>query len=242
MRVNILGVDFDNYTMAEALDAGMALLEQPGPHYVVTPNPEIVEICRENEAARRAVGGAALVIPDGIGVMYGAKILGTPLKQRLPGIEFAQGLMARMARQGKSLYLLGAKPGVAEQAAERLRKDYPGLVIAGTHDGYFQDDGPVTDAIRASGADVVFVCLGAPKQELWMEKNGAATGAHLLLGLGGALDVFAGVVQRAPAIFCKLGLEWLYRLLKQPSRIGRMARLPLFLIHAVQSRGKGGQA
>ena len=242
MRVNILGVDFDNYTMAEALDAGMALLEQPGPHYVVTPNPEIVEICRENEAARRAVGGAALVIPDGIGVMYGAKILGTPLKQRLPGIEFAQGLMARMARQGKSLYLLGAKPGVAEQAAERLRKDYPGLVIAGTHDGYFQDDGPVTDAIRASGADVVFVCLGAPKQELWMEKNGAATGARLLLGLGGALDVFAGVVQRAPAIFCKLGLEWLYRLLKQPSRIGRMARLPLFLIHAVQSRGKGGQA
>ena len=242
MRVNILGVDFDNYTMDEALDAGMALLEQPGPHYVVTPNPEIVEICRENEAARRAVGGAALVIPDGIGVMYGAKILGTPLKQRLPGIEFAQGLMARMARQGKSLYLLGAKPGVAEQAAERLRKDYPGLVIAGTHDGYFQDDGPVTDAIRASGADVVFVCLGAPKQELWKEKNGAATGAHLLLGLGGALDVFAGVVQRAPAIFCKLGLEWLYRLLKQPSRIGRMARLPLFLIHAVQSRGKGGQA
>ena len=242
MRVNILGVDFDNYTMDEALDAGMALLEQPGPHYVVTPNPEIVEICRENEAARRAVGGAALVIPDGIGVMYGAKILGTPLKQRLPGIEFAQGLMARMARQGKSLYLLGAKPGVAEQAAERLRKDYPGLVIAGTHDGYFQDDGPVTDAIRASGADVVFVCLGAPKQELWMEKNGAATGARLLLGLGGALDVFAGVVQRAPAIFCKLGLEWLYRLLKQPSRIGRMARLPLFLIHAVQSRGKGGQA
>ena len=85
MRVNILGVDFDNYTMDEALDAGMALLEQPGPHYVVTPNPEIVEICRENEAARRAVGGAALVIPDGIGVMYGAKILGTPLKQRLPG-------------------------------------------------------------------------------------------------------------------------------------------------------------
>ena len=242
MRVNILGVDFDNYTMDEALDAGMALLEQPGPHYVVTPNPEIVEICRENEAARRAVGGAALVIPDGIGVMYGAKILGTPLKQRLPGIEFAQGLMARMARQGKSLYLLGAKPGVAEQAAERLRKDYPGLVIAGTHDGYFQDDGPVTDAIRASGADVVFVCLGAPKQELWMEKNGAATGAHLLLGLGGALDVFAGVVQRAPAIFCKLGLEWLYRLLKQPSRIGRMARLPLFLIHAVQSKGKGGRA
>ena len=242
MRVNILGVDFDNYTMDEALDAGMTLLEQPGPHYVVTPNPEIVEICRENEAARRAVGGAALVIPDGIGVMYGAKILGTPLKQRLPGIEFAQGLMARMARQGKSLYLLGAKPGVAEQAAERLRETYPGLVIAGTHDGYFQDDGPVTDAIRASGADVVFVCLGAPKQELWMEKNGAATGARLLLGLGGALDVFAGVVQRAPDIFCKLGLEWLYRLLKQPSRIGRMARLPLFLVHTVQSKGKGGRA
>ena len=226
MRIDVLGVGFDNLTMEEAVDEGMRLINEPGPHYVVTPNPEIVEVCREDAAANRAVNGADLVIPDGIGVIYGAKILGTPLKQKLPGIEFAACLMQRMAAEKKSLYLLGAKPGV---------------IIAGTHDGYFQDDEPIVADIRASMADVVFVCLGAPKQEKWMEQNGAATGAHLLLGLGGSLDVFAGVVQRAPEIFTKTGMEWFYRLLKQPSRIGRMMRLPLFLVHTVGEKGKGGK-
>ena len=180
------------------------------------------------EAVRRA----DMVIADGIGVVYGAKILGTPLKGRVPGIEFAQNLMGRMAESGKSLFLLGAKPGIADQAAEKLKVRYPGLQIAGTHDGYFKEDGPVLTQIRDSGADVVFVCLGAPKQEKWMLHNGEATGAHLLVGLGGCLDVFSGNVQRAPEVFQKLGLEWFYRLLKNPSRIGRMMKLPLFLIHA----------
>lgn len=239
MRINVLGVGFDNYTMSEALDEGERLMNAPGAHYVVTPNPEIVEVCRENPEANRAVNGADLVIPDGIGVIYGAKILGTPLKEKIPGIEFAENLLPRMAQQGKSLYLLGAKPGIAEQAAENLKQKYPGLIVTGTHNGYFQDDAPIVADIRASGADVVFVCLGAPKQELWMEQYGEATGARLLLGLGGSLDVFAGVVQRAPVVFTKTGMEWFYRLLKQPSRIGRMMRLPLFLVHAAGARGKG---
>lgn len=213
-------------------------MNEPGAHYVVTPNPEIVEICREDAEARGAVNSADLVIPDGIGVIYGAKILGTPLKQKLPGIEFAERLMEKMAQEKKTLYLLGAKPGIAEQAAEKLRETYPGLTIAGTHDGYFQKDETVVADIRASMADVVFVCLGAPKQEKWMAHNGTATGAHLLLGLGGSLDVFAGVVQRAPEIFSKTGMEWFYRLLKQPSRIGRMMKLPLFLVHVVGKKGK----
>ena len=185
MRIDVLGVEFDNVTVEQAVAEGVRLMNTPGAHYVVTPNPEIVEVCRRDEAAMAAVRGADLVLADGIGVVYGAKILGTPLKGRVTGIGFAQALMAAMARDGKSLYLLGAKPGVAEAAAEKLRRDYPGLVIAGTHDGYFQEDGPVVEAIRASGADVAFVCLGAPKQEKWMEKNGEATGAHLLVGLGG---------------------------------------------------------
>jgi len=224
-----LGVGFDDVTMDQAVAEGVRLMETQGAHYVVTPNPEIVEACREDPDALAAVNGADLVLADGIGVVYGAKILGTPLKGRVPGIEFAQRLMGRM--DGKSLFLLGAKPGVAEKAAERLREQYPGLRIAGTHDGYFQEDGPVVDAIRASGADVVFVCLGAPKQEKWMRKNGDACGAHLLIGLGGCLDVFSGQVQRAPEAFQKLGLEWLHRLLKNPSRMGRMMKLPLFLVH-----------
>ena len=236
MRIDVLGVGFDNLTMAEAVEAGMELLAEPGAQYVVTPNPEIVEVCREDPEAKRAVNGADLVLPDGIGIIKGAAMLGTPLREKTPGIEFASHLMDRLAEEGKSLYLLGAKPGVAELAAEKLKASHPGLRIAGTHDGYFQEDAPVVDAIRASGADVVFVCLGAPKQELWMERNGAATGARLLCGLGGSLDVFAGVVERAPKFWSDHGLEWFYRLCKEPRRIGRMMKLPLFLVHVRQEK------
>lgn len=236
MRIDVLGVGFDNVTMDEAVDRGMELLHEPGTHYVATPNPEIVEVCRENPAARQAVNGASLVLPDGIGVVKGAKMLGTPLKARVPGIEFAAGLMERMAEEGRSLYLLGAKPGVAETAGKKLAEKYPGLNIAGTHDGYFQEDAPVVEAIRASGADCVFVCLGAPKQELWMSRHGAATGARLLCGLGGSLDVFAGVVERAPKFWSDHGLEWFYRLCGDPRRAGRMMRLPLFLVHVQKEK------
>ena len=207
MRIDVLGVGFDNVTMDQAVAEGVRLMNEDGAHYVVTPNPEIVETCREDSEAMEAVRRADMVIADGIGVVYGAKILGTPLKGRVPGIEFAQNLMGRMAESGKSLFLLGAKPGIADQAAEKLKVRYPGLQIAGTHDGYFKEDGPVLTQIRDSGADVVFVCLGAPKQEKWMLHNGEATGAHLLVGLGGCLDVFSGNVQRAPEVFQKLGLE-----------------------------------
>ena len=164
--------------------------------------------------------------------------LGTPLRGRVPGIEYAQALMARMGAEGRSLFLLGAKPGYAEQAAERLRETYPGLPIVGTNDGYFKEDAPVVEKIRQSGAEVVFVCLGSPKQEHWMARYGADTGAKLLVGLGGSLDIFSGNVRRAPPVFCKLGLEWLYRLMKEPKRIGRMMKLPLFLVHVIQERGK----
>ena len=238
MRIDVLGVGFDNVTMAEAVEQGMALLHSEGSHYVVTPNPEIVEACRENGAARAAVNGADLVLPDGIGIIKGAARLGTPLKEKTPGIEFAAHMMERMAGEGMSLYLLGAKSGIAEQAAEKLSAQYPGLKIAGTHDGYFKEDGPVVEDIRQSGADCVFVCLGAPKQEFWMAKNGPATGARLLCGLGGSLDVFAGTVERAPKFFCDHGLEWFYRLCKEPKRIGRMMKLPLFLVHVKQEKRK----
>ena len=238
MRIDVLGVGFDNVTMTEAVERGMSLLHSEGAHYVVTPNPEIVEICREDAAAKDDVNGADLVLPDGIGIIKGAAMLGTPLKEKTPGIEFAAHIVERMAGEGLSLYLLGAKPGVAEKAAENLKKQHPGLVIAGTHDGYFKEDGPVVEDIRQSGADCVFVCLGAPKQEFWMAKNGSASGAHLLCGLGGSLDVFAGTVERAPKFWCDHGLEWFYRLCKEPKRIGRMMKLPLFLVHVKQEKRK----
>jgi len=236
LKTNILGVGIDDLTLNEAIDAGMAFLEQDTFHYVVTPNPEFILSAKKDAVFRTILNQADLALADGIGVVYSAKILGRPLKGRAPGVDFAQGLMTRMAHTGQALFLLGAKPGVAEAAAENLRKAYPGLNICGTHDGYFKEDGPVIDAIRAAKADVVFVCLGAPKQEFWMTENGPKTGAKLAVGLGGCLDVFAGNVQRAPEVWQKAGLEWLYRLIKEPSRIGRMAKLPLVLVDAFGAR------
>lgn len=236
MRTDILGVGFDDLTLEEAATAGASLVEDQGFHYAVTPNPEFLLAARKDQPFRQALLDADLVLADGVGVVYSAKLLGRPLKGRVPGIEFAQALMGWMAKHGKRLFLLGAKPGVAELAAANLRDRYPGLILCGTHDGYFKEDEPVVQAIRESGADVVFVCLGAPKQEFWMAKHGPATGAHLMVGLGGSLDVFAGVVERAPEGFQKLGLEWLYRLMKEPKRFGRMAKLPLVLVYALAGR------
>ncbi|MEG2000603.1 MAG: WecB/TagA/CpsF family glycosyltransferase, partial [Evtepia sp.] len=175
----------------------------------------------------------------GIGVVYAGKILGTPLKMRVPGIDFANGLLAELSKKGSRLFLLGAKPGVAETAGRNLMQTYPGLILCGTADGYFSDPAAVAQTVRLAKPDVVFVCLGAPKQERWMAEFGPETGAKLMIGLGGVLDVFAGHVQRAPEFWQKIGLEWFYRLLRQPSRFGRMAKLPLFLVQAAAVRLRG---
>ena len=233
-----MGVTFDNVTLEEAVRKGTELAQGPGFSYVVTPNPEIVNAARADESYREVLNGAGLVLPDGIGVIKAAKILGRPLKERVPGIDFASGLLAQMSRKGGRLFLLGARPGVAEQAAENLKASYPGLVICGTNDGYFKEDAPVVEKIRAAKPDVAFVCLGFPRQERWMARFGPETGAHLMIGLGGALDVFSGNTKRAPKIWQKLNLEWAYRLVHEPSRIGRMAKLPLFLVDAKKERKK----
>lgn len=238
MRIDVMGVGFDSLTMDEAVARARDLMAERRAAYVVTPNPEIVMLCRDDPAAMQAVQGADLVLPDGIGVIYGAKILGTPLRAKLPGIDFASALMAQMGQEGKSVFLLGAKPGIADAAAEKMRERFPGLVIAGTNDGYFQDDDPVVEKINAAQPDLLLVCLGAPKQELFMAKYGEATGCHLLMGLGGSMDIFAGVAQRAPEFYCKHNLEWFYRLIKNPSRFGRMMKLPLFLVHVSGEKRK----
>lgn len=239
MRVDVLGVSFDNITPEEAVDRALAMLEEDRPHLAATPNPEMIQRAEKDPAFAKVLSEADLVLPDGIGVIYAARILGRPLKGRVTGVDFASALMEKLAGTDRRLFLLGAKPGVAEEAARRLAARYPGLDICGTHDGYFQDDAPVVEAIRASRADVVFVCLGFPKQEMWAAAHGAEAGAKLYVGLGGSLDVFAGKVERAPEKMQKLGLEWLYRLYKEPSRIGRMAKLPLILFQALGARLKG---
>ena len=137
---NILGVTFDNVTLKDAVDAAMEQIRAGKKGYVVTPNPEIAYTALQDPVYRDIINRAALVLPDGIGIIYAARILGVPLSGRVPGIDFADALMYRMSQEGMRLFLLGAKPGIAEKAAENLKKKYPGLVIAGTRDGYFQED------------------------------------------------------------------------------------------------------
>ncbi len=240
MRTDVLGVGFDSIDLDEAVDRALVMITDKSCGFVVTPNPEIVMLCRENPALNDAVMEAKLVLADGIGVIYGAKILNRPLKSKLPGIDFAQALMEKMAERNMSVFLFGAKPTVAEKAAENLKSRFAGLVIAGTQDGYFTDDTDIINRINETKPDLLLVCLGAPKQELWMQKNAGKLNVGLMAGLGGSLDVFAGEVKRAPVTFQKLGLEWFYRLLKEPKRIKRMIKLPLFLVAVTGQRMKGG--
>ena len=230
MRVDILSVGFDNITKKTAVKMALDVIDSGEKTYIVTPNPEIVWLTRGNTELLKALRGAGLVLADGVGITIAAKILKTPLKERIPGIDFAAVLFEELSARGGSVYLFGAKPGVAEVAGNNLLIKYPGLKISGVSDGYFTDSEPIKDKINKARPDVLLCCLGAPKQELWMAENINALDVKLCLGLGGSLDVYAGVVKRAPKFFQRAGLEWFYRLIKEPRRIKRMIKLPLFLL------------
>lgn len=225
MSIDILGVGFDNVTMPQAVSRAIALMDKSGGHYVVTPNAEILLNTEHNAYARIALSGADLVLPDGISIVRAAKKLGRPLKERVTGFDFAQTLMESC--KGKSFYLLGAKEGVAAAAGERLNEKY-GIVIAGTQNGYYNDEASVVDEIKSSRPDVLFVCLGSPRQEIFMLENRDKVGDCLMVGLGGCLDIWSGNMKRAPKLFINLKLEWFFRLLRQPSRIGRIVKLRHF--------------
>lgn len=230
MRVDIMGVQFDNVTMEEALETALREIKLRRGAYCVTPNAEIAWEAYQDPTYRELLNRATLVLPDGAGVVMGAKLLRRPLKGKVAGIEFGEHLAELLAKQEGSLYLLGGKPGIGEKAAENLQAKYPGLVIAGVADGYFKDEGPVVEAIRKADPDVLLVCLGAPKQELFMAKHQNELPVGLMAGLGGSIDGFAGMVKRAPRWMITCNLEWLYRLLKEPRRLGRMMRLPKFIL------------
>ncbi|MBP3633693.1 MAG: WecB/TagA/CpsF family glycosyltransferase [Oscillospiraceae bacterium] len=240
MKIDVMGVRFDNVTMDEALEKAKEILSRDGADYVVTPNSEIVYEAMHSEELCGLLNHAALVLPDGAGVVLGSKILKTPLKEKVAGVDFADRLLGHLAQTGGSVYLLGSKPGVAELAAEKMLAKHPGLTIAGMADGYFKDEDPVIEKINAAHADVLFVCLGAPKQERFMQEHKEKLNVRLMAGLGGSLDSFAGTVKRAPKWMIRLSLEWLYRLIKEPKRFGRMLRLPKFLWAVVCKRIGGG--
>lgn len=250
-KINIRGVYFDNVTMEETMDIVKGLIDKEGLSYMFTPNSEIVQSCIENNELYEVINSADLIIPDGIGVVYASKVLKTPLKAKVPGCEVAEKVIEYAAQTGDGVFLFGGgkkteeKDAVSEIAAEKLKEKYPGLNVVGTRDGYFtKDDVPaIIDEINASGAKILFVCLGAPKQEKWIYDNRDALKVNFAAGLGGTLDVFAGTAKRAPKFFLKTNLEWFYRLLCMPSRIGRMMKLPKFLFGTIihKNRGVGGR-
>ena len=235
MKTDILGVAFDALTLNEAEERADALLRARKGGYIVTANPEIVLHSREDAAYAAAVNGADLVLADGVGDLYAARMLGTPLPERVAGSDLTPRLLYRLAERGGSVFLYGARPGVAQRAGEALQSAYPGLRIAGEENGYISDETALFAALGRERPDLLLLGLGAPRQELWMAQNRQRTNA-VMIGVGGLLDVFAGDVPRAPEAWQKLGLEWLYRLLREPKRIKRMIRLPKILLLAVRER------
>ena len=239
MKIDVMGLKFDSMTMDEALSRAEALLRGEKAAYVVTPNAEIAYEALHDGQLREMLNGADLMLPDGAGVVLASKLLRTPVKQKVAGVDFAAGLLGILERNGQSLYLLGGKPGIGELAAQKMLEAHPQLRIAGIADGYFQDEAPVIAKINASGADALFVCLGAPKQERFMVQHQQELHVHLMAGLGGSLDAFAGTVQRAPAWMIRLNLDWLYRLIREPKRFRRMLRLPKYLWAVMLKRIRG---
>lgn len=231
----IFGIPFLSADMDTAVNLAFRKAEE-APVTVVTPNAEILYQAERDTDLRDALDKADLALPDGIGVVLAGKILGRPVERKLAGVEFGEAVLSRAAEEGKSVYFLGAKPGVAEKAAGSIRKRYPQLRVAGCADGYFKDDGSAVSRVRESGAWILFVCLGSPKQEVFMQRFRNETGCRLTAALGGSLDVYAGNAKRAPKWMIRLGLEWLYRLCREPKRLSRMMKIPLVLLRAVRIR------
>lgn len=236
-KKNIRGINFDDVTLEEATSVLAEQMEKGEDMVAVyTPNAEIVQLCIEKNEYFELINSAEMIVPDGIGVIKAAKILGKPMKERVPGVELGEKMIEFCARKGYKVYFLGGKPGVATLASENMTKKYPGLCVVGASDGYFKKEGEESDKIireiTRSGAELLFVCLGVPVQEKWIfdNKKRLSNSVKVCMALGGSLDVYSGNVKRAPAFFCKMGLEWFYRFLKQPARIGRMMKLPKFLI------------
>ncbi|MEE0944629.1 MAG: WecB/TagA/CpsF family glycosyltransferase [Clostridia bacterium] len=235
--VNILGAKISMMGIEESVDYIMDMMQQSGNHAVFTPNSEIVMNAYKNKEFLDLINDADLLTADGIGLVYASKIVGKPIYERAAGCDIAMELVARMAQEDKTLFLFGSKPGTAERAADILMEENPGLKVVGCRNGYFkpEETEEIISEINSSGADVLWVCLGSPAQEKWIMANKDKLWCKVMMGLGGSLDAITGDMPRAPEWWCNHGLEWLYRLMKQPSRIGRMMSLPKFgltvLIH-----------
>lgn len=237
-RIEIMDVPIDAVDMAEAEAQASAFLEQESLRVIYTPNTEIVMAAQQDKVLLDAIKAADLVIPDGIGLIYASRILKKGLKERVAGVDLMGRILSYCNQQEKSIYVLGGKPGVAQQACVNIQARFPHLKIAGFRNGYFHEDetDQIIEAVNQSCADILFVGLGAPKQEKWIYQHRKVLKTRIAMGVGGGVDIWAGTVKRAPMIYQKLGLEWFYRLLKEPWRYKRMMSLPKFMVKVLMSK------
>jgi len=224
--VDFAQIKVDNVTLEEA---AAAAFEFSTPNLIVTPNPEIIVAAQNDPELKEIVNSASLRVPDGISLVVVSKILGQPLKERVSGIDLMLKIIANSAKKGHKIFLLGSAPGIAQEAAVNLAKKYPGTNIVGTYHGYFKNDAEAIEKIKESKPDLLFVGLGAGRQEKWCKQHLTDLNVPVVMVIGGSLDVISGRKKRAPKWIQALYIEWLYRLFTEPGRWKRQLALPKFL-------------
>lgn len=237
-KERVLGILVNTQNYDELMEDIFARIERREKSLVVAINPEKIMKAKHNPDLRRLLNEAEIQIPDGIGVILASKLQKGDIHSRVTGVDMMLRLCEEAAKHGKSVFLYGAKPGVADKAAAKLTELYPGIRIAGTQDGYEQDEAVVVRNINEAKPDILFVAMGSPKQENWINAHRDELHPVIYQGVGGSFDVLAGNVKRAPVAFQKVGMEWFYRLLKEPTRIKRQLALPQFLLEVAKQKDK----
>lgn len=236
-KTEILKVGVHRLTMAEFLHEIEALILQGGSHMVVTADSSMIYDAQHDEALADIIERADLVTPDSSGVTWAAKRMGQPFPEKVSGVDLVDRVCALSAQKGYRIFLLGSEPGVAELAAEKLRLKHPGCNIVGARHGYFpaESDAVVAEEVGQFNPDVLFVAMGIPRQEKFIDQNRSLHRAKVGIGVGGSFDVYAGKAKRAPVVIQKAKLEWLWRLLLNPSKYKKTAKLPKFMMAVLRS-------
>lgn len=237
--MDILGIRIDEVTMDDAVKKVETFLTEDKMHLICTPNPEMIMTARDDDEFKRILNSSELNIPDGTGVLWAAKKMGRHLKERVTGFDFIHRIFELGQDMDISFYFLGSKPGVAEKAREKIEEKYVGIDVVGAHDGYFsvEEEKKIIAEINANRPDVLLVAMGAPKQERFINKYKDKLTCKIAIGVGGCFDVISGNIKRAPEIFIKLRLEWLYRGLIDFRRLKRLGAIPRFML-AVSKESK----
>ena len=237
-QVEILGVNVNSLTMIQAVEKVQQFIDEKKNALVATANAEMLMRATQDAELKSILNEADLVVPDGAGTVWASNYLGVEMPERVAGYDLAQELMREAPARNDRIYFFGSAPGVAEKAREKALELYPGIKIVGTRNGFFSeaDEAEIIAEIKAARPDILLAALGVPKQEKWLYKHRQELKVPVSIGVGGTLDVMAGVMQRAPLWMQRAKLEWLFRGLKQPSRAGRLLALPKFVLKVMASK------